>query len=96
MDTQRLLETGARGLHLLFDREVISEAFEQKAEDLRAVVDRELDEIQHVVQQLLDLPDAGAGRDFIARLPRALQHVIVLLYFELLDGRLRRGPVTLH
>ena len=42
MDTQRLLACGARGTHLLFDRQVIAEAFEQPAEDLRAVVDREL------------------------------------------------------
>jgi hypothetical protein len=96
MDTQRLLDTGARGVHLLFDTETIAAAFEQRAEDLRAIVDRDIDEIQTAVQHLLDLPDAGAGRDFIARLPRSLQYVIVLLYFELLDGSLRRGPLTLH
>jgi hypothetical protein len=96
VDTQRLLACGARGTHLLFDRQVIAEAFEQPAEDLRAVVDRELDGIQAAVRELLELPDAGAGRAFIEALPRPVQHVIVLLYFELLDGALRRDRVTLH
>lgn len=96
MDTQRLLESGARGVHLLFDTGTIAAAFEQTAEGLRAVVDREIDTIQSAVQHLLQLPDAQKGRDYIAGLPRELQYVIVLLYFELLDGRLRRGPVTLH
>ena len=71
-------------------------AFEQEAQRLRAVVDREIDSIQRVVQHLLQLPDASEGRDFIAALPRELQYVLVLLYFELLDGRLRKRPVTLH
>jgi hypothetical protein len=96
MDTQRLLACGARGVHLLFDRDVIAEAFEQRAEDLRAVVDEDLDGIQTAVERLLELPDAGAGRTFIEHLPRPVQHVLVLLYFELLDGSLRRGPLTLH
>ena len=96
MDTQRLLEAGSRGMHLLFDRETIQCAFEQTAEQLRAVVDRQLDAIQMAVQHLLQLPDAEKGRDFIAGLPREHQYVIVLLYFELLDGRMRQGPMTLH
>jgi len=96
MDTQRLLESGARGLHLLFDTQTIAQAFEQRAEDLRDVVDRDLDTIQSAVEQLLELPDAQAGRRFIAGLPRAVQYVIVLLYFELLDGSLRSRSPTLH
>ncbi len=58
-------------------------------------VDGELDTIQRAVQELLELPDAQAGRDFIHRLPRCVQYVLVLLYFELLDSRLRQHP-TLH
>ena len=96
MDTQGLLAASERGLHLLFDTRTVRAAFEQEAQRLRAVVDREIDSIQRVVQHLLRLPDASEGRDFIAALPRELQYVLVLLYFELLDGRLRKRPVTLH
>jgi hypothetical protein len=96
MDTERLLETGARGMHLLFDERVIAEAFQQQAEVMRGIVDDEIDTIQAAVEGLLGLPDAAAGRTFIAGLPRRVQYVIVLLYFELLDGTLRRGALTLH
>lgn len=96
MDTRKLLATGARGLHLLFDAGVIAEAFEQDADRVQEVIERDIDSIQRAVRQLLEMPDATQGRSFIARLPRELQHVIVLLYFELIDGQLRRHPVTLH
>ena len=96
MDTERLLQTGARGVHLLFDEGLIAEAFEQRVEALRGVVEDELEEIEGAVRRLLRLPDAGAGRAFIAGLPRRVQYVLVLLYFELLDGALRRGRLTLH
>jgi len=96
MDTEQLLEIGARGVHLLFDDRVIAEAFEQRAEVMRGIVDEEIDNIQTAVENLLGLPDAAAGREFIAGLPRPVQYVIVLLYFELLDGTLRRGALTLH
>lgn len=96
MDTQRLLEIGARGMHLLFDERVIAEAFEQQADVMRSIVDAELESIQGAVQGLLELPDAAAGRAYIAGLPRRVQYVIVLLYFELLDGSLRQRSLTLH
>ncbi len=96
MNTQQLLESSALGLHLLFDREQIAEAFEQDGSTLRLTVEAQLDAIQDAVKDLLDLPDARAGRQFIAGLPRPVQHVLVLLYFELLDGLVRRRNLTLH
>ena len=90
MNTERLLDFGERGIHLLFDTSTIAEAFCQDAKHLRQVVDKHLDEIQVAVQHVLELGSAVAGREFIASLERELQHVLVLLYFELLDDRLRR------
>lgn len=90
MQTQRLLDCGERGIHLLFDTPLIAEAFEQDAKSLRRIVDEHLMEIQSAVHHVLDLPSPEIAREFIARLPRSLQHVLVLLYFELLDDRLRK------
>lgn len=90
MNTVRLLETGARGVHLLFDREIIAAAFDQDAASLRRVVDARLPEIQHAAVQLLELASADEGRAYVAELPIEVRHVIVLLYFELLDDRIRR------
>jgi len=95
MDTGRVIEVGMRGIHLLFEDGLIAEAFEQDGRALRRTVKRRLREIEEVVTHLLELPSVAAGRAFIAGLPRELQHVLVLLYFELLHDRLRRRP-TLH
>jgi hypothetical protein len=90
MNTERLLDFGERGIHLLFETSTIAEAFCQDTKHLRQGVDDHLDEIQVAVQHVLELGSAAAGREFIASLERELQHVLVLLYFELLDDRLRR------
>lgn len=89
MNTERLLETGARGVHLLFDREMIAAAFHQDAASLRRLVSARLPEIQHATMELLALASADEGRAYIASLPVEVRHVIVLLYFELLDDRIR-------
>jgi len=90
MHAQRLLDCGERGFHLLFDTPLIAEAFEQDAKTLRRIVDEHLEEIQSAVQHVLELPTPDVAREFISCLPRTLQHVLVLLYFELLDDRLRK------
>ncbi len=95
MDTEKLLEVGERGIHLLFDRQMISEAFDQDADRLREEIDGRLEEIHGAIQRLVSLPDPEAGQRFVACLPPEVRHVLVLLYFELLDGRIRPTR-TLH
>ena len=93
MDTERVLEIGERGIHLLFEKEMITEAFGQDAEALRGAVAGRFDEIQFAVQHLTSLASVAEARAFIAGLAPAVRHILVLLYFELLDGRLRRRPI---
>ncbi len=93
MDTENLLEIGERGLHPLFERPWITEAFRQDAESLRSAVDGRVDDIHAALRGVLSQPDAGAGRREMARLDPELRHVLVLLYFDLLDGRLRERSV---
>lgn len=95
MNTDKLLEIGERGIHLLFDRQMILEAFEQDADLLREAIAGRIDEIHRAIQQLVELETAEQGQRFVARLSPSVRHVLVLLYFELLDGRLRQNP-TLH
>jgi len=90
MQAQRLLDCGERGIHLLFDTPLIAEAFGQDAGSLRRIVEEHLEEIQSAVHYVLELPSPDVAREFISCLPRTLQHVLVLLYFELLDDRLRK------
>ena len=93
MDTERLLEIGERGIHLLFERDAIAEAFRQDADELREEISERYDEVHGAIERLVAMEDVSEGRRFIDGLSPAVRHVLVLLYFELLDGRLRRHPV---
>jgi hypothetical protein len=88
-DTDRLLEIGERGIHLLFDADTIHTAFEQDAERLRVELAGRVAEVHGAIDQVVRLQSLDEARHFIADLTPAVRHVLVLLYFELLDGRLR-------
>ena len=88
-DTDRLLEIGERGIHLLFDAETIHTAFEQDAERLRVELAGRVAEVHGAIDQVVRLESLDEARHFIADLTPPVRHVLVLLYFELLDGRLR-------
>jgi hypothetical protein len=90
MDTDSLLDVGERGTHLLFDTATIAEAFAQDARELEAVVRGDGAGVEKAIRGLLAQPSCEAGRAFVDALPRELRYVMVLLYFELLEGRLRK------
>jgi hypothetical protein len=89
MDTNRLLYAGERGTHLLFDRSEIEEAFSDGAEDLQGIVGARMEEIHAAVESVVSIPDLPAARRFVSSLPSEVRQVLVLLYFELLDSRVR-------
>ena len=95
MDTELLMAVSERGIHLLFETETIAEAYRQDVDRLRDSLAGRLDELHFVIRHVLKLGDANAARDYIASLAPALRYILVLLYFELLDSRLREHP-TLH
>lgn len=89
MDTDRLLEIGERGIHLLFDADTIHTAFEQDAEQLRVELAGRVAEVHFAIEYVVRMPSLEEARRFISDLTPAVRHVLVLLYFELLDGRVR-------
>ncbi|MCC6641077.1 MAG: hypothetical protein IT386_07940 [Deltaproteobacteria bacterium] len=89
MTPQQLLEVGERGIHLLFETQMIEQAFGQDGPTLRRIVETRLSEVHRAAKALLELDSPDAGRSFVAGLPLEVQHVLVLLYFELLDDRIR-------
>lgn len=94
MDTNRLLDAGERGTHLLFEPEAIAEAFRHDLAVLRAIVARRGEEIQRAVEELVAIQKLERARSFVASLPAEVRHVLVVLYFELLEGRLRARAST--
>ncbi len=93
MDTERLLEIGSRGIHLLFDTDMIVTAFAQDADRLRGELEGRFDEVHFAIDGLVKIGDPDEGRDFVQSLPESVRHVLILLYFELLDGRMREAAV---
>lgn len=93
MDTDELLEIGARGIHLLFETGEIAQAFAQDADLLRNGLAGRHAEVQSAIDALVQLDDLAAGRRLIGSLRDDIRHVLVLLYFDLLDGHLRRAQV---
>jgi hypothetical protein len=81
---------GERGLHLLFDAATISAAFGEDPGMLREAVVSHRTEIEAVLGEIVGIDDAATARTFIAALPPELRHVLVHLYFEILENRLRR------
>jgi hypothetical protein len=95
LDTERLLDVGERGIHLLFDADTIHTAFAQDADRLRGELAGRVGEVHFAIEHVVRLPSLADARRFIGELSPAVRYVLVLLYFELLDGRVR-GSATLH
>lgn len=93
-DTERLLESGARGCHVLFDNEMILKAYTQDTQRLYMTLEERFDEIQESIALLLDMDAADASHFFDALAPET-RSIIVLLYFEILDTRMRQRS-TIH
>lgn len=89
MNPRQLLEMGERGVHLLFETPMIEDAFGQDAPTVRRILTTRLAEVHAAVERLLAVESPDVGRSFVAALPRDIRHVLVLLYFELLDDRIR-------
>jgi hypothetical protein len=87
---------GERGFHLLFDAATISAAFGEDPGALRAAVVAHRSELEGVLGEILGIDDAVAAKTLIAALPPELRHVLVHLYFEILETRLRQRGSALH
>jgi hypothetical protein len=96
LDAEGIFFAGERGFHLLFDTRTIAAAFEEDATTLRRVVGLRRHEVEQTLARILELDDLGDAREVIAGLAPELRHVLVLLYFELLEGRVRRYGPVLH
>ncbi len=87
---------GERGFHLLFDAATISAAFDEDPGAVRAAVIAHRSELEAVLGEILGIDDAVDARALIATLPSELRHVLVHLYFEILENRLRRRGSAVH
>jgi hypothetical protein len=96
LDAERIFRAGEQGIHLLFAPATIGAAFAEDPERLRRVVHRRREELRAVLGEVLSLDRAEQARRFIEALPPELRHVLVVLYFEMLERRLLRRGRVLH
>lgn len=96
MDAEHIFRVGEHGIHLLFDATMIGAAFEEDPARLHAWVATNRASLEMALAEILAVDRAEQARAFIAELPRELRHVLVLLYFEILDRRMQRRPHLLH
>jgi hypothetical protein len=95
MDPESLFFAGERGYHLLFDPPTIEAAYAADPAVMRTMVTARRREVEASLASLLACDTAAEARDLIGGLSEECRHVLVLLYFELLEGRVRRhAPVT--
>ncbi len=87
MAAEGIFFAGTRGFHLLFDSDTICAAFERDPGELRDLAIERRDEVEDALVRVLELDQPEAAREIIDGMPPEVRHVLVLLYFELLDGR---------
>jgi hypothetical protein len=93
---ERIFLLGERGLHLLFDAATILAAFGEDPGMLREAVVVHRHELEAVLGEIACSDDAATAKTLIAALPPELRHVLVHLYFEILESRLRRRGASVH
>lgn len=80
---QKIIHSGMRGIHVLFDNSVIRCALSKDSPV--SLVPEEQDRVENVVKKLLNLPNVLDQRDFIMSLDPEIRDALVQLYFVALD-----------
>jgi hypothetical protein len=93
MDTDRLFDAGERGTHLLFDRTAIQAAFRHDPAAFHDIVRRRISEIRATLRALLDSEGIEAAQKLVAGLDAEVRDVLVVLYFDVLESRLRQDAL---
>jgi hypothetical protein len=80
---------GTKGIHLLFDTETIREAFEEDPNNFEIELDGRRDEVRFAIETMSNLSSSlEKTREFIENLDPPIRHILVLVYFEMLDEHL--------
>lgn len=89
-----LMETGARGTHVLFSQRAIRRAFARVEADL--VREGHLLAAHQALRALSALPDVTSMVAYVGALPEATTDMLVFLYFRSLDRFLADQPHAVH
>jgi len=80
-----VITQGLKGHHILFDNEQIRRAFAKGDVELTSLgVDR-VHEVREALREIFEMGSTEDRREYIARLPEEIQHILVFLYFQILE-----------
>lgn len=91
-----ILDLGMRGSHLLFDNQIIREAFQKNNEELADLGSERVGELRSVLKEIFQIPDLEGKKEYIADLPEDLQHVLIFLYFQIVEKNLKLNQARPH
>jgi len=80
-----VISQGVKGNHVLFDVEIIRRAFEKGHTQLASLGVERVKEVREALRDIFDIPGVDDKRDYIQRLPEEVQHILVFLYFQILE-----------
>ncbi len=81
-----VLAEGRKGNHLLFDAETIRGTFTRQSEELTALLQTRIEEVNAALNQTFALATFEEKRKYIGSLAQDLQHAMIFGYFQILDG----------
>jgi hypothetical protein len=80
-----ILDLGMKGKHLLFENQIIREAFQKNNEELADLGSERVGELRRVLREIFQIPDLEGKKDYISTLPEDTQHVLIFLYFQIVE-----------
>jgi hypothetical protein len=80
-----VIQLGAHGNHVLFDTDRIREAFSKKEEELADLGSELVLQVRQAIREVLAIPEFEGKKHYISSLPRDVQHVLIFLYFQMIE-----------
>ncbi|HUT53554.1 MAG TPA: hypothetical protein VM658_09200 [bacterium] len=80
-----VLQLGAHGNHVLFENDRIREAFAKKEDELADLGSEHVFQVRQAIREVLAIPEFEGKKQFISSLPRDIQHVLIFLYFQMIE-----------
>jgi hypothetical protein len=87
---------GAQGNHILFDNDRIRETFSKHEHELADLGTELVGQIRDALRMVFQIPEFEDKRDFISSLPRDVQHVLIFLYFQMVEKTVHLNQRLYH
>jgi hypothetical protein len=91
-----IISQGLKGNHILFDNDLIRRAFARGDIALTALGTNRVKEVRDALRDIFSIPSTEDKRDYISHLPEEVQHILVYLYFQILEKNILSKKNRLH